>query len=97
MIPEERRTDSKLKGALALGVRIDTKWLIGTIGAILLNAGMMYQQFTDMKESVKDLRTSVSSLATVDYTQTRQDKTLTDHELRIRQLERERKNNGNSR
>ncbi len=89
---EERR--SKYKQLLELGIHVDFKWLLTLFVMGILQLGMQWQQFNDMKNSIAEIKKTVGNINRMDETQERQDKTLTDHELRIRQLEQERRSYG---
>jgi len=108
LLHEERRKESKFKEALALGVQVDTKWLASIILLGALHAGITYQQFMFMKESIIELKSAVAILTTqsnanalrlgelagqnvfMSERQSNSDRVLTDHETRLRILERRR-------
>lgn len=81
--------------------QIPLPWLVGTIAALLFNAGLVYQQFQDVKtvatqmQPLTDRVTAINSrvdliserITGVDARISGQDQDIRDHEHRMRRIE----------
>lgn len=94
----EYKASSGWKEKLFVGVEIPLPWLASIVAALLFNAGIMYSQFTSLKDEVLKIsgRTETIQLRvdSIERQELRRDDRMTmhenrvtDHEIRLRELE----------